>query len=79
MITYLDPTTVTDKKQTKTPMNYSRTGYGSKLPSSMMIQVNKRWHRVYYVLWSNIGSAYIVSKGAKLFLGAYAYVLYPGS
>lgn len=71
-ITYLDSTRVTATRQTEPPRNRSRTGYGSKLPSSWMLQLdNKRWHRVYIVCWSNAGSAYVVESGARLFLGSY--------
>ena len=27
-----------------------------------------RWYRIYIVVWSNSGSAYIISKGKRLFL-----------
>lgn len=71
-ITYLDPARVTSKKQTKAPHNRSRSGYGSKLPTSWMIQLDsKRWRRVYVICFSNSGSAYIITKSGKLFLGSY--------
>lgn len=37
-------------------------GYGSKIPTDWMICINKRWHRVYVVCYSNIGTAYIKTK-----------------
>lgn len=71
-VTYLDPVRVTATRQTEPPRNRSRTGYGSKLPSSWLVQLDhKRWHRVYVVCWSNVGSAYVVEAGARLFLGSY--------
>ena len=74
---YLDTTTVVGVKQTRAPMNRSRSGYGSKLPSSIMLQLKfvadtmPRWHRVYVMQWSNCGSAYIVTKGNRQLLGSY--------
>lgn len=72
-ITYLDPQMVEDKRQTPTPPNRSRTGYGRKLPTSWLLKLkgDHRWHRVYVIQYSNTGSAYIISKGTKLFLGSY--------
>lgn len=72
MITYLDASTVIAKRQTKTPHNRSRSGYGSKLPTSWQIQLqDKRWRRVYVICFSNSGSAYICTKAGNLFLGSY--------
>lgn len=73
MVTYLDASKVIDKRQTKTPPNRSRTGYGSKLPTSWLLKLSdtNRWHRVYVICYSNSGSAYILSKGKALYLGAY--------
>lgn len=70
---YLDPQQVEAKRQTRTPANRSRSGYGSKLPTSWMLRLkgNHRWHRVYVIQYSNAGSAYILSKGKMLFLGSY--------
>lgn len=72
MVTYLDATQVIGKRQTKTPINRSRSGYGNKLPTSWELQLqDKRWRRVYVIQWSNAGSAYILVKGEMLFLGSY--------
>lgn len=71
-VVYLDPARVTAKRQGEAPPNRSRTGYGNKLPTSWMLQLDgKRWHRVYVICWSNSGSAYVRSKGQLLFLGSY--------
>lgn len=71
-VTYLDPKQVIGTRQTKTPHTRSRSGYGSKLPTSWQLQLqDKRWRRVYVILWSNSGSAYIITKSGKLFLGSY--------
>jgi hypothetical protein len=71
-IDYLDPARVTAKRQTDAPPNRSRTGYGSKIPTAWLLQLDgKRWHRVYVVQWSNSGSAYVLSRGKPLYLGTY--------
>jgi hypothetical protein len=70
--TRLDPSRITRKKKTLTPYCNSRSGYGSKLPSRWMLQIDgKRWHRVYIICYSNSGSAYILIKGEQHFLGSY--------
>ncbi len=57
---YLDTRKILDARQTKTPVNRSRTGYGPKLPTSWQVQLrDKRWRRVYVVCYSNSGTAYI--------------------
>jgi hypothetical protein len=71
-IRYLSEDRVTGKRQTKAPHNRSRTGYGNKIPTSWMLQLDgKRWYRVYVIQWSNMGSAYIRTKEGDLYLGAY--------
>lgn len=71
-IQYLDPKQVVGKRQGKAPPNRSRSGYGNKLPTSWELQLkDKRWRRVYVIQWSNAGSAYIIVKGEKQFLGSY--------
>lgn len=40
---------------------YTRTGYGSRIPTRTMVQVpgSTRWRRVYVCQWSNAGTAYV--------------------
>lgn len=66
---YTDPDTVTDVKLTTEPY-YRRTasGYGPKIPTRYMLRINKRWHRVYMMLYGNSGSAYVLIKGEVHFL-----------
>jgi hypothetical protein len=68
---YLDPNQVTAVRQTAPPPNRSRTGYGSKIPTSWMLEIDGRWHRVYVVVYSNSGSAYVTVRGKDLYLGSY--------
>lgn len=64
--TYLDTARVTRARRTQRPLCTSRTGYGSKLPTSLMLQLDgKRWHRVYVMQWSNAGTAYVLCKGER--------------
>jgi hypothetical protein len=69
---YLDTSRITAKRQGAPPPNRSRSGYGSKIPSSWELCLDdKRWRRVYVVCWSNSGSAYVLVNGKRLFLGSY--------
>ena len=69
---YLEPKRVIAKRRTKAPKNYSRSGYGNKLPTEWQLQlIDKRWRRVYIIQWSNAGTAYIKTKNGNLYLGSY--------
>lgn len=46
--------------------SYTASGYGSKIPTSRMIKVGKRWRRVYCICWSNAGTCYVVEKGRRV-------------
>lgn len=71
-LTYLDPSQVLAKRRGEATVNRSRTGYGSKIPTSWELQLaDKRWRRVYVICYSNSGSAYIRTKDGRLFLGSY--------
>lgn len=71
MITYLNPQDVSGVIQTDTPYNRSVSGYGSKLPTSWKVRIQKRWYRVYVVCWSNSGSAYVKVGKEKHYLGSW--------
>lgn len=69
---YLDPARVTAKRRSPPPPNRSRTGYGNKLPTSWELKLDdKRWHRVYVIQWSNLGTPYVLVKGERHLLGDY--------
>ena len=61
-------TTVQARRVTEPPQNRSRSGYGSKLPTSLQLRIDSRWHRVYVVCWSNAGTAYVVKGGERLYI-----------
>lgn len=67
---YLDITRITGHKTTARPNTRQRQdGYGSKLPSAWMLQLDgKRWHRVYTVCWSNAGTSYVIDRGQPHYL-----------
>ena len=73
-IQYLNPDRVFAKKQTDIPRGgVNRSGYGSKIPTSWMLQLcgSHTWHRVYVICYSNSGSCYIKTKAGNLYLGSY--------
>lgn len=48
------------------------SGYGSKIPTEIMVKYNNRWYRVYCRIYSNIGTLYIEGK-----FGAYdSFIVY---
>ncbi len=65
---YLDMSTVEARQITEPPRNRSRSGYGSKIPTQYLLQIAKRWHRVYVICWSNSGTAYIIKGGQNLYI-----------
>ena len=46
-------------------LSFTASGYGRKIPTQYMVNLGNRWHRVYCVIYSNIGSIYIISKGER--------------
>ena len=45
-------------------------GYGGKIATGHMCRIDKRgpWRRVYVMIYSNSGSAYVLVKGARFFV-----------
>ena len=68
---YLAPETVTGKRETTPPVHRSATGYGKKIPTAWMLQVEGVWRRVYAVCYSNAASHYVMIRGGRYFLGGY--------
>ena len=59
---------ITNRK-TLAPRTYRvHSGYGAKIPTSHMIQVNygKRWYRVYCTNYANSGVCWVVYRGNKI-------------
>jgi len=51
--------------------SYTATGYGAKIPTIRMVRHNRRWKRVYCMIYSNVGSLFIISKNNKISLTIY--------
>lgn len=49
-------------------LSLTRTGYGSKLPTSRMVRIpgDNRWRRVYVTQYSNAGTCWIVVNGKRV-------------
>ena len=47
-------------------LSYTRTGYGKKIPTATMVRLpgDPRWRRVYCCVYSNIGTCYVLTRGA---------------
>jgi len=69
MVTYTNPDKVTDvRTDDAAPRSPSRTGYGGKIPTAHWVRYGPRWRRVYVMIYSNAGTAYILDKGERLVL-----------
>lgn len=51
---------------TEAPVNRSRTGYGSKIPTQYMIEYFGRKYRVYSVCHSNVTREYVIVRGEQI-------------
>lgn len=65
---YLDMSQVVARMITEPPPSRSRSGYGSKLPTAYMLRIEKRWHRVYAICWSNGSTLYIRKNGESHYI-----------
>lgn len=67
---YLSDNDICGKRHDREPRyGQTRTGYGNKIPTSVeLLLSDNRWHRVYVVIWSNMGTRYVVFKGNKHYL-----------
>lgn len=41
-------------------LQYTASGYGSKIPTQYVVKHNNRWKRVYCRIYSNVGTLYIL-------------------
>ena len=53
----------------KRGLSYTRSGYGSKIPTARMVFYAGRWRRVYVTIFSNIGTAWITVNGVRHVVG----------
>ena len=69
-VTYITEDRITAARRTDAPINRNVMGYGCKIPTCHMVQVDgKRWYRMYCICYSNSGSTYIIVKGETLYCG----------
>lgn len=52
-------------------LQYTATGYGSKIPSRYMVKFDNRWRRVYSVCYSNVSTEYVIIDGEKIIVNFY--------
>lgn len=45
---------------------YTRTGYGRRLPTDLMVRIGKRLHRVRCICFSNAGTLWVRVRGERL-------------
>ena len=50
----------------KMGLNYTASGYGSKIPTQYTIFHDEKWRRVYCCIYSNIGSLYVMQGREKI-------------
>lgn len=55
----------------KLGLSFTRTGYGTKLPTVYKVQYNGRWYRVYSICCSNVSTEYILVKGERVTVTIY--------
>lgn len=41
-------------------LQYTRSGYGRKIPTPDMVLIGNKWRRVYCCVYSNIGTRYVL-------------------
>lgn len=69
MIAYLEETRITARRDTGMPRRWRQDGYGTMMPSPLMVQLDgKRWHRVYTTCWGNAGTDFVKVGGRALAL-----------
>jgi hypothetical protein len=74
VLKYIESAKVSDVKRTNTPKSgQTISGYGGKIPTANMIKYDARWHRVYVMLYSNSGTAYIIKNGENLIIDVDTY------
>ena len=50
-------------------LQYTSSGYGSRIPTRTMVKHKGRWRRVYHCIWSNSGTSYIDAETSSLING----------
>lgn len=72
-IRYTEDTLITDARITPAPRTgQTVSGYGRSIPTMYELRYEGRWHRVYMMCYSNVGTAYIKHRGEDLVLSIHA-------
>lgn len=43
-------------------LSFTGSGYGSRIPTQYMVKYNRKWRRVYCIIYSNSGTLFIGKK-----------------
>jgi len=49
-------------------LSFTASGYGSKIPTVLMVKHHNRMKRVYLMIYSNSGTCYILDHGKRLII-----------
>ena len=49
----------------KLGLSYTASGYGEKIPTTKMVKLGTRWHRVYCMIYGNSGTLWIQTKDGR--------------
>lgn len=51
-------------------LQYTRSGFGGKIPTPMMVRLPdcKIWRRVYMMIYSNLGTCYIMKNNKRIII-----------
>lgn len=52
----------------KRGLSFTKSGYGSKIPTQYMVYHSNRLKRVYIIIYSNSGSLFIMNKGKREYI-----------
>ena len=55
----------------KLGLQYTASGYGKKIPTKYKVKINSKWHRVYCIIYSNIGTLYILKNKCMMTIEDY--------
>ena len=57
----------------KLGLSYTASGYGAKVPTEWMVRtINQKWRRVYFIIYNNLGTLYIVQDKEKILVDIHA-------
>ena len=60
-----------EMKHHRLGLQYTATGYGTKLPTRYMLRFDGRWYRMYSICYSNVSTEYVLIDGEKVTVQTY--------